>query len=57
MRVRHPSTGVRPHFDDEDDDLLLEMAEDLPGLSAEEPPQEGRPRADAANGEAASPGA
>lgn len=33
MRVHTKAAWFRPHFDDEDDDdLLLEMAEDLPGF-------------------------
>ncbi|WP_206830213.1 hypothetical protein [Alicyclobacillus fructus] len=49
MRVRSKAGWLRPHFDDDDDDLLLEMAEDLPGLGDakaedEDPkPQRGQP--------------
>ncbi|MCL6431276.1 MAG: hypothetical protein K6V36_10550 [Anaerolineae bacterium] len=37
MRVRSKPAWFRPHFDDEeDDDLLLEMAEELPGFRSME---------------------
>lgn len=36
MRVCTKPLWSRPHFDDEDDDLLLEMAEELPGFRSVE---------------------
>ncbi len=44
MRVRSKPAWFRPHFDDEeDDDLLLEMAEELPGFQAAENAEDEKP--------------
>ncbi|MDI9259809.1 hypothetical protein [Alicyclobacillus sendaiensis] len=44
MRVRSKPAWFRPHFDDEeDDDLLLEMAEELPGFQAVENAEDEKP--------------
>ncbi|SDW66240.1 hypothetical protein [Alicyclobacillus hesperidum] len=37
MHIRRQHEDVRPHFDEEDnDEALLEMAEDLPGFKQDE---------------------
>lgn len=44
MRVRTKPLWFRPHFDDEeDDDVLLEMAEELPGFRSPEAEEDEKP--------------
>ncbi|AEJ42577.1 hypothetical protein [Alicyclobacillus acidocaldarius] len=47
MRVRTKPAWFRPHFDDEeDDDLLLEMAEELPGFPSIKDEGDEKPRSE-----------